>query len=164
MDLLGSILGSMEKPPSISDAEKKKIKAQKEMLEKQQDRERRKLQEFREQIQKKINNFIKDGTQEKLKFEPMDKTQRAIVHEVADIASLTSFSFGLEEQDRYAMIWKKEFAPSDEELLAYRRDEEWDPEKAKQIAQLKYVLQGTQIHPFWKKLLDQFSFQSFGKI
>jgi hypothetical protein len=26
MDLLGSILGSMEKPPSASDAEKKKIK------------------------------------------------------------------------------------------------------------------------------------------
>lgn len=135
MDLLGSILGSMEKPPSMSDAEKKKIKAQRELIEKQQERERKKLQQFREKIQTKINNFIKDGTQEKLKLEPMEKTERAIVHEVADVASLTSFSFGLEEQDRYVMIWKKEFAPSDEELLAYRRDEEWDPEKAKQIAQ-----------------------------
>lgn len=28
MDLLGSILGTMEKPPSISDAEKKKIKGE----------------------------------------------------------------------------------------------------------------------------------------
>ncbi|XP_060577223.1 sperm-associated antigen 7 homolog [Ruditapes philippinarum] len=137
MDLLGSILGSMEKPPSASDAEKKKIKAQKEMIEKQQEKERKKLQDFREQIQKKINSFIKNGSEEKLKLEPMDKTQRAIVHEVADIASLASFSFGIEEQDRYVMLWKKEFAPSDEELLAYRREEEWDPEKAKQIAQLK---------------------------
>ena len=28
-------------------------------------------------------------------------------HEVADIASLASFSFGLEEEDRYVMLWKK---------------------------------------------------------
>ncbi|KAL4221242.1 Sperm-associated antigen 7 [Mactra antiquata] len=137
MDLLGSILGQMEKPPTISDEERKKIKAQKQMIEKQQDKERRKLEDFRQKIEKRINDFIKDGTQEKLRFEPMDKTYRSIVHEVADIASLTSFSFGLEEQDRYVMIWKKEFAPSDEELLAYRRDEEWDPEKAKQILELR---------------------------
>lgn len=32
------------------------------------------------QIETRINNFIKDGTQEKLRFEPMDKTQRAIVY------------------------------------------------------------------------------------
>ena len=28
-------------------------------------------------------------------------------HEVADVAGLTSFSFGIEEQDRYVMVWKK---------------------------------------------------------
>lgn len=28
-------------------------------------------------------------------------------HEVADVAGLTSFSFGIEEEDRYVMIWKK---------------------------------------------------------
>ena len=28
-------------------------------------------------------------------------------HEVADIAGLASFSFGIEEEDRYAMLWKK---------------------------------------------------------
>ncbi|KAH3741039.1 sperm-associated antigen 7 homolog [Dreissena polymorpha] len=137
MDLLGSIMGSMEKPPSISESDKKKIKAQKALLEKQQDLERRKLEDFRVKIQSKISAFIKDGKQEKLKFEPMETTYRAIVHDIADIASLTSFSFGLEEQDRYVMIWKKEFAPSDEELLAYRRDEEWDPVKAKQMAELR---------------------------
>lgn len=124
----------MEKPPSRSDEEKKKIKAQREMLEKEQEKERKRLQDFRQKIQAKINAFVKDGNQQKLRFEPMDKTNRAIVHEVADIAGLTSFSFGLEEQDRYVMLWKKEFAPSDDELLAYRKDEEWDPEKAKEIA------------------------------
>lgn len=28
-------------------------------------------------------------------------------HEVADVAGLTSFSFGQEEIDRYVMLWKK---------------------------------------------------------
>jgi hypothetical protein len=33
------------------------------------------------------------------------------------------------------MIFKPEFAPSDDELAALRRGEEWDPEKAKLLAQ-----------------------------
>ncbi|WAR14532.1 SPAG7-like protein [Mya arenaria] len=139
MDLLGSILGTMQKPPSISIEEKKKRKAQQEQIEKQQKVEKKKLHEFREKIQSKINEFIKDGRQEKLQLDPMDKTYRAIVHEVADIAGLASFSFGLEEKDRYVMMWKKEFAPSDEELLAYRREEEWDPEKARHTDQLRAI-------------------------
>uniref|UniRef100_A0A023G613 Putative actin-binding protein n=1 Tax=Amblyomma triste TaxID=251400 RepID=A0A023G613_AMBTT len=64
----------------------------------------------------------------------MSKVHRTIIHDVADIAGLTAFSFGEEEVDRYVMIFKKEFAPSDEELAAYRRGEEWDPEKAKAAA------------------------------
>ena len=40
-------------------------------------------------------------------------------------------------------IWQ-EFAPSDEELQAYRKGEEWDPEKAKLAAKQK-VLVGLQI-------------------
>ena len=31
-------------------------------------------------------------------------------------------------------VSSQEFAPSDDELLAYRRGEEWDPEKAKELA------------------------------
>ncbi|KAK7093708.1 sperm-associated antigen 7 homolog [Littorina saxatilis] len=137
MDLLGSILGSMEKPPSLGDAEKKKARAQKKLVEKQQEAEKKKLTDFREKIQKRIQEFIKDGKQQKYKFEPMEKVLRAILHEVADVAGLASFSFGFEEEDRYVMLWKKEFAPSDDELLAYRRGEAWDPEKAKEMAKLK---------------------------
>ena len=32
---------------------------------------------------------------------------------------------------------KQEFAPSDDELAAYRKGEEWDPEKAKELAKQK---------------------------
>ncbi|GFO00790.1 sperm-associated antigen 7-like protein [Plakobranchus ocellatus] len=94
----------------------------------------------RETVQKRIHEFIKDGKQEKMNFEPMDKVFRAIVHDVAEVAGLTSFSFGEEEEDRYVMLWKKEFAPSDDELLAYRKGEEWNPEKAKELAMHKVCL------------------------
>ncbi|KAK0061191.1 sperm-associated antigen 7, partial [Biomphalaria pfeifferi] len=106
---------------------------------KQQEAEKKMLDNFKQKIQKRIHEFIKDGTQEKLKLEPMDKVLRAIVHDVAEVAGLASFSFGLEEDDRYVMLWKKEFAPSDEELLAYRKGEEWDPEKNKELQRQREV-------------------------
>ena len=37
-------------------------------------------------------------------------------HDVEEVAGLTSFSFGEDDDCRYVMIFKKEFAPSDEEL------------------------------------------------
>ncbi|XP_069105408.1 sperm-associated antigen 7 homolog [Argopecten irradians] len=137
MDLLGSILGSMQKPPTMGDAEKKKAKEQKARIEKQQQAEKKKLDDFREKTRKRIHEFVKDGSKQKYSFEPMDKCFRAIVHEIADVAGMTSFSFGLEEEDRYVMLWKKEFAPSDEELAAYRKGEVWDPDKAKELAKQK---------------------------
>ncbi|KAK3105210.1 hypothetical protein FSP39_019899 [Pinctada imbricata] len=112
----------------------KELTAQKVLVERQQERDKKKLQDFREKAQKRIHEFIKDPSLQKYKFEAMDKVFRAIIHEVADVAGLTSFSFGLEEQDRYVMLWKKEFAPQDDELNAYKRGEEWDPEKAKETA------------------------------
>jgi hypothetical protein len=36
-------------------------------------------------------------------------------------------------------IWQ-EFAPSDEEIQAYRKEEEWDPEKAKLAAKQKVLV------------------------
>ena len=46
----------------------------------------------------------------------------------------------------------QEFAPSDEELLAYRKDEEWDPEKAKQILKqrvITYLTHFEKVGQYW---------------
>ncbi|GAB6018567.1 Sperm-associated antigen 7 [Chamberlinius hualienensis] len=137
MDLLGSILNSMDKPPTIDSKQRKILKKQQEAQAKHVEAEKTKLIEFRDKIEKEINELIKDSNKHKHKFEPMDKTHRSITHDVSDVAGLTAFSFGIEEMDRYVIVFKKEFAPSDEELAAYRRGEEWDPEKAKVAAQLK---------------------------
>ncbi|KAG0414319.1 hypothetical protein HPB47_008517 [Ixodes persulcatus] len=89
------------------------------------------------QVEDRINRFIQNPEKQKHKFEPMSKVHRTIIHDVADIAGLTAFSFGEEEVDRYVMVFKKEFAPLDDELAAYRKGEEWDPEKAKAVARQK---------------------------
>lgn len=127
---MDSILGSMEKPP-VLDAEKKKAREQKALLEKLQQQEKDKITKFRVEMQKCIGDFIRNGELQKHTFEVMDKVHRTIVHEVAEDAGLASFSFGQEEVDRCVIVWKKEFAPSDEEFAALRAGEEWDPEKAR---------------------------------
>lgn len=110
---------------------------QRDELQKREAEEKAKLRKFREQIEEEVNKFIQDPEKQKHKLQPMSKVHRTIVHDVADIAGLTAFSFGEEDVNRHVMIFKKEFAPLDEELAAYRRGEEWDPEKARAAAKQK---------------------------
>jgi len=133
MDVLGSILGSMDKPPQISEAERQQKKKQRELALKHQANEKEMKQKFREKIEERINAFLRDGDSKFLKFETMDKFQRSIVHDVADVAGLVGYSFGEEDVDRYMQVWKKEFAPCEGELSALRRGEEWDPVRYKQL-------------------------------
>jgi len=133
MDVLGSILGSMDKPPQISEAERQQKKKQRELALKHQANEKEMKQKFREKIEERINAFLRDGDSKFLKFETMDKFQRSIVHDVADVAGLVAYSFGEEDVDRYMQVWKKEFSPCEGELSALRRGEEWDPVRYKQL-------------------------------
>ncbi|XP_028517183.1 sperm-associated antigen 7 homolog [Exaiptasia diaphana] len=125
MDLLGSILDSMDAPPKT---ENKEEKEKKRKLLKIQKEERKKKAEFRTKIEKDVNDFIQDEKRTRHKYPPMNKIQRTIVHDVAEVAGLTTFSFGEDEVDRYVMLFKKEFPPPDEELEAYRNGEEYDPD------------------------------------
>lgn len=130
MDLLGSILNSMDAPPST---ENKKAKEEKAKLKKLQLEQKKKNAEFRAKTEKEVTEFIKDTKQTRLKFPPMSRVQRSIVHDVAEIAGLTTFSFGEDEVDRYVMLFKKEFPPSDEELEAYKNGQEFDPESTEKL-------------------------------
>ncbi|PNF29093.1 hypothetical protein B7P43_G12613 [Cryptotermes secundus] len=135
MDLLGSILNSMDKPPSFSNKQRSLMKKHKEEILKKQREEKEKLKAFRETIEENINKFLQDESLQKHKFEPMEQVYRSIVRDVAEVAGVPAFSIGEEGIDRHVMIFKPEFAPSDDELAALRRGEEWDPEKAKLLAQ-----------------------------
>ncbi|XP_034034421.1 sperm-associated antigen 7 homolog [Thalassophryne amazonica] len=132
-DLLGSILNSMEKPPTVGDQEsRRKAREQAARLRKMEEEEKRKKADFRKMMEKEVSDFIQDSAQQKRKYKPMGKIERSILHDVAEVAGLTSFSFGEAEDSRYVMLFKKEFAPSDEELEAYRKGKEWDPQLAEQ--------------------------------
>ncbi|XP_023659217.1 sperm-associated antigen 7 homolog [Paramormyrops kingsleyae] len=137
-DLLGSILSSMEKPPTVGDQEsRRKAREQAARMKKMQEDEKKKKADFRKRMEKEVSDFIQDSSVQKKKYSPMGKIERSILHDVVEVAGLTSFSFGEDEETRYVMIFKKEFAPSDEELEAYRKGEEWDPQKAEQRRRLK---------------------------
>nr|XP_056719560.1 sperm-associated antigen 7 [Euleptes europaea] len=141
LDLLGSILRSMEPPPAMGDREARRAREQKAQLKKLQEQEKRQKVEFRKRMEEVVSGFIQDSSQTKKKFQPMNKVERSILHDVVEVAGLTSFSFGEDEDSRYVMMFKKEFAPSDEELETYRRGEEWDPQQAQEKRRLKELAQ-----------------------
>ncbi|CAL8365064.1 unnamed protein product [Lota lota] len=137
-DLLGSILNSMEKPPTVGDKEsRRKAREQAARMKKMQEDEKRKKADFRKKMEKEVSDFIQDSTQPKRKYTPMGKIERSILHDVAEVAGLASFSFGEDEESRYVMLFKKESAPTDDELEAYRKGEEWNPQVAEQRRKLK---------------------------
>merc|ERR1712233_174700 len=134
MDLLGNIMGSMDKSKPAPPSEKEKMmkKKKKEYEAKLEERQKAEKLKFRCKIEEKINAFLKDDKSKTLKFPAMDKFQRSVVHDVSEIAGLATHSFGEEDVDRHIQVWKKEFSPCEGELAALRRGEEWDPVKDKQ--------------------------------
>lgn len=100
MDLLGSILNSMEKPPEIDEKRKEQLKSlylktnidfneyyisdfsfveQKEQLEKQQAYEKREMAKFRTYCEERVNRFMKDENRKALQFQPLNRFYRSIV-------------------------------------------------------------------------------------
>ncbi|XP_068234601.1 sperm-associated antigen 7 homolog [Palaemon carinicauda] len=137
MDLLDSIMSKMDKPPAVNDKHKQMMREQMKAAEEAKNKERKMLAQFRKHIEERINRFIQNVSLTKKEFEPMDRVARSIVRDVADVAGLTTYVFGVEDVDRHVMVFKKEYPLSEEELEAYKNGEEWDPEKFKEEAKLK---------------------------
>lgn len=126
MDLLGSIMDSMEKPPSLTEKEKFIIKKRKEEIEKRQAAEKEKLKQFKERVERKIETHFSDSINLCLKFTPLDHIYRSIIHEVAEAAGFLTYAFGTDGVDRYVRVYRKENAPCEDELAARRRGEPWN--------------------------------------
>ncbi|XP_057372913.1 sperm-associated antigen 7 homolog [Daphnia carinata] len=131
-DLLGSILNKMTKPPSLDEQQRKATRKQAEKLIERQNEERALLRNFQKKMQTKVADFMLDNALEKITLPPMNKIQRSIIHEIAETAGLSAFSFGEEDVDRHVVVYKKEFTPCQEELSAYRRGLEWKPKLAEE--------------------------------
>ncbi|KAJ8715896.1 hypothetical protein PYW08_013181 [Mythimna loreyi] len=134
MDLLDSILNSMQKPPTASEAQKNAMRKQKEAMENRQKEERNMINRFRKRVEEKISNFIKDGTKPHIQFEPMEQMYRSIIREVSEIAGLQVFSFGQEGVDRYSVVYLKDNGPSEDELTVRRAGGVWNEDKAAEMA------------------------------
>ncbi|XP_002129569.2 sperm-associated antigen 7 homolog [Ciona intestinalis] len=136
-DLLGSILGSMDKPPTASEDEKKKAKEQQIKMRKMMKEEKDRKEKFRKNVEKQISDFVNDGEKTRHKMKPMNKLERSIVHEMADIGGLSTQAFGVEESDRYVMLIKKEHPLTENEIQAYKQGETWNEEKEKEVKKRK---------------------------
>ncbi|KAK4879587.1 hypothetical protein RN001_007733 [Aquatica leii] len=126
MDLLGSIINSMEKPPSLTEKEKLLIKKRKEAIQKQQAAEKENLREFKDKVENQISIHFKNLANMSLKFDPLDHVYRSIIHDVAEAAGFLTYAFGTDGVDRYVRVYRKENPPCEDELAARRRGEPWN--------------------------------------
>lgn len=56
-------------------------------------------------------------------------------HEIAEVAGLVGISFGQEGLDRYIVVYKKEYSPTEDEVNSRKDgDDQWNEEKAKNYA------------------------------
>lgn len=134
MDLLGSILNAMDKPPTANEEQKKLIKRQKEMAERLKNKQKEELMRFRKYVEERIGRFAKDDRHH-IEFQPLDKVHRAIIHDVAECGGFICMSFGCEDMDRYSVVYKKENAPTEDEIAARRNGDGWDEDIAKEYAE-----------------------------
>ncbi|XP_055912414.1 sperm-associated antigen 7 [Eupeodes corollae] len=136
MDLLNSILNSMDKPPAVNEKDRELIKKQKEHLELMKIKEKEEINRFRKYAQERIDRFSKDERRY-IEFQPMDKVYRSIIHEVAEVGGLVAISFGIEGHDRYSVVYKREYTPSEDEVKARRNGAHWNERTAKEYAKMR---------------------------
>lgn len=55
---------------------------------------------------------------------------------MAQIAGLAAMSFGQEDIDRYIVVYKKEHAPSQDEIFARRNGEDWNADVKQKYANM----------------------------
>jgi len=141
MDLLGSILGSMTGPPSASEKEKAERKKAKEMAKKMEEKQREQSKAFRTKMEGKVTAFVK-SKERSLTLPPMTKYERSVVHDVAEVAgTVVAHSFGVEDEDRHSVLWKKEDPPCDDELACLKSGKAWDPDQNERDKQEKLRLE-----------------------
>ncbi|XP_029557144.1 sperm-associated antigen 7 homolog isoform X2 [Salmo trutta] len=79
-DLLGSILKSAEKPPTVGDKEtRRRDREQAARRKKMQQDEKKKKAEFRKRMEKEVSEFIQDSKQQKRKYNSTGKIERSIL-------------------------------------------------------------------------------------
>ncbi|XP_034472558.1 sperm-associated antigen 7 [Drosophila innubila] len=134
MDLLDSILNSMDAPPATNEQQKTLIKKQREMVERMQNKQKEELLRFRKYVEERMGRFAKDD-RTCIEFQPLDKVHRSVIHEIAENGGFIAMSFGREEEDRHSVVYKKEHPPSEDEVTARRNGEGWSKDIAKEYSE-----------------------------
>lgn len=133
MDLLGSILSEMDAPPAANEEQRKNMRRQKEAVERYKRKQKEELIRYRNYVEERLTRFALDE-RPYIEFQPTDKVHRAVVHEVGEYGGFLVMSFPAPNMEKYAVIYKKEHSPCDDEITARRNGEGWSPAIAKEYA------------------------------
>uniref|UniRef100_A0A182WAZ1 R3H domain-containing protein n=1 Tax=Anopheles minimus TaxID=112268 RepID=A0A182WAZ1_9DIPT len=145
MDLLGSILGSMDKPPAKDKTKTQMYEKQRKQYETEKNKQREELNRFRSYVEERLGRFMKDTNRQYMEFQPLDQVHRSIVHDISETAGLFGMSFGTEE-DRYVVVYKKEHLPSEDEVHARKNGEPWNEATARQYAERSKELRSASLN------------------
>jgi len=129
MDLLGSIMGKMTGPPTATEKQKAERKKQREIQQKMEEKQREQSKLFRKRMEDKVAAFLAANPADMrcLTMPPMTKYERSVVHDVSEVTgSVVAHSFGMEEEDRHVVLWRKEDPPSEDEINCLKAGKAWD--------------------------------------
>lgn len=138
MDLLASILNEMDAPPSANEEQRKIMKRQKEAVERYKKKEKEELLRYRRYVEDRLARFALDE-RPYIEFQSTDKIHRTIVYEVAENAGFLTMSFAAPSMEKYAVVYKKECSPSEDELTARRNGDVWNMDIAKEYADKRHM-------------------------
>eukprot|EP01090_Pellita_catalonica_P016629 TRINITY_DN4811_c0_g1_i1.p1 TRINITY_DN4811_c0_g1~~TRINITY_DN4811_c0_g1_i1.p1 ORF type:complete len:217 (+),score=50.48 TRINITY_DN4811_c0_g1_i1:72-722(+) len=147
MDLLDSILTSINKTTEVRKIAQIKEATEQKQKKKQHELEKLKQKQWRMDVVRKLNEYVATDTETPIHFAPMTKIYRLIVHEVAERNALVSHSFGLDENDRITVVYKSTFAPTVED---YKKMSEFYVEgmpPKEMESMLKKLKNGEEIQP-----------------
>jgi len=104
-------------------------------------REQSKL--FRKKVEDKVAAFLAADPAEArcLTMAAMTKYERSVVHDVSEVTgSIVAHSFGMEDEDRHVVLWRKEDPPTEDEINCLKGGKAWDADANEREKQEKLKL------------------------
>jgi len=122
MSFLDNLLASVKAPPGPNAGDIARSKVRRESEKKRLAAQKKVADDHESMVWKRVQAFIKDKDATVLKLKVMDRTQRAIAHEVCGTHNLASAAFGEEDVNRGIVCFKKGAGPTDEDLALLDRN------------------------------------------
>lgn len=135
MNVLDSILSTMEKPPSM-DGKQRQQQEGTDCAKKAKEE----LQRYRKYVQERLSRFSMDGRRS-IEFRPTDKIHRVVVYDICETYDFITMAFVHSDEEKYIVAYKKDFPPCNDEVTARQNGEGWNELVAREYANKRRLQQ-----------------------